>query len=181
MFAQAAGKFGSRPLVDFLGRRFTYAQLHAEAIAFAAGLQRLGVKKGDRIGLYLPNVPIYVSAYFGAAMAGASLVNFSPLYTAPELAAQVENSGTRILVTLDSAALLPTALEVQRSSSLETLIVGSLGAMLPLTKRILLKLLGRKALSPVPAAPGVTRWEDCLAASTPKPVPLDPEVITDCP
>ena len=176
MFAQAAGTFGSRPLVDFLGRRFTYAQLHAEATAFAAGLQRLGVKKGDRIGLYLPNVPIYVSAYFGAAMAGATLVNFSPLYTAPELAAQVEDSGARILVTLDSAALLPTALQVQHSSSLETLIVGSLAAMLPLTKRILLKLLGRKALSPIPAAPGVMRWEDCLAASAPVPVALDPEV-----
>ena len=175
MFAQAAGEFGPRPLVDFLGRTFSYAELHAEAVRFAAGLQELGVNKGDRVGLFLPNVPIYVSAYFGAAMAGATLVNFSPLYSAAELAAQVEDSGTRILVTLDSSALLPTALEVQRSSSLETLIVGSLAAALPPVKRILLRLFGRKALTPIPAASGVLRWEQCLGADSPNPVTIHPE------
>ena len=175
MFVQAAGEFGPRPLVDFLGRTFSYAELHAEAVRFAAGLQELGVNKGDRVGLFLPNVPIYVSAYFGAAMAGATLVNFSPLYSAAELAAQVEDSGTRILVTLDSAALLPSALEVQRSSSLETLIVGSLAAALPPVKRILLRLFGRKALTPIPAASGVLRWEQCLGADSPNPVTIHPE------
>lgn len=175
MFGQAVASFGPRPLIDFLGRRFSYSDLHAEAVAFAAGLQRLGIRKGDRVGLYLPNAPIYISAYFGASMAGATLVNFSPLYTAAELAAQVEDSGTRLLVTLDSAALLPTALEVQRNSSLETVVVGSLGAMLPITKRILLKLFGRKSLSSIPASPGVLRWGELLDAAQPKPVEIDAE------
>ena len=174
MFSAAVRQYSDRPLVDFLGRKFSYAQLHDEALRFAAGLQKLGVRKGDRVGLYLPNAPIYLSAYFGAAMAGATLVNFSPLYTAPELAAQVEDSGTRIIVTLDSAALLPTALEVQRTSSLEKLIVGSLGAMLPPVKRVLLGLFGRKSLTPIPAAAGVMRWEQCLASSVPVPVAIDP-------
>ena len=175
MFAAAAAQRGAAPLVDFIGRRFSYAQLFAQAQAFAAGLQALGIGKGDRVGLYLPNVPIYISAYYGAAMAGATLVNFSPLYTAHELAAQVEDSGTRLLVTLNSSALLPTALEVQRTSSLETLVVGSLGAMLPLTKRVLLALLGRKALSPIPPAANVLRWEALLGKDPPTPVTLDPE------
>ncbi len=175
MFGQAVARFGARPLVEFMGRRFSYFDLHAEAAAFAAGLQALGVAKGDRVGLYLPNVPIYVSAYFGAAMAGATLVNFSALYTAPELAAQVEDSGTRLLVTLDSAALLPTALKVLESSSLERLVVGSLGAMLPFTKRVLLKLLGRKALTPIPHRDDVTRWEDLLVRTPPAPVAIDPQ------
>jgi len=175
LFAEAVRQFDKRPLVDFLGRTFSYSQLHEEASRFAAGLQKLGVKKGDRVGLYLPNAPIYVAAYFGALMAGATLVNFSPLYTAPELAAQVEDSGTRIIVTLNSAALLPTALEVQRTSSLETLIVGSLGTMLSLPKRVLLALFGRKSLTPIPAAAGVLRWEQCLAATAPDPVAIDPE------
>ncbi|HEX4847693.1 MAG TPA: AMP-binding protein [Novosphingobium sp.] len=174
MFAAAAARHGPRPLVDFLGRTYSYAALHAEAQAFAAGLQRLGVKKGDRVGLFLPNVPIYVSAYYGAALAGATLVNFSPLYTAQELAAQVEDSGARLLVTIDSAALLPTALEVQRTSSLETLVVGSLGAMLPWTKRVLLKVFGRKAVVPIPAGPSVLRWAEVLGPGAPQPVPLDP-------
>lgn len=175
MFAAASAQHGARPLIDFIGRQFSYAQIHAEAQAFAAGLQALGIGRGDRVGLYLPNVPIYVSAYYGAAIAGATLVNFSPLYTAAELAAQVEDSGTRLLVTLNSSALLPTALEVQRSSSLETLVVGSLGAMLPLTKRVLLALLGRKTISPIPQSADVLCWEAVLGKVPPTAVPLDPE------
>ncbi|WP_374418964.1 AMP-binding protein [Novosphingobium arvoryzae] len=174
MFAQSAARFAERPLVDFMGRAFTYAALHSEARAFAAGLQRLGVAKGDRIGLYLPNVPIYVSAYYGAMLAGATVVNFSPLYTAQELAAQVEDSGTRLLVTIDSAALLPTALEVLKTSGLERLVVGSLAAMLPLAKGLALRLLGRKSLTRIPARPDVIRWEDALARTDPAPVLLDP-------
>ena len=173
MLADAVSRFAHRPLVDFLGRRFSYAAIHREAVAFAAGLQRLGVAKGDRVGLFLPNVPIYLSAYFGASLAGATLVNFSPLYSAAELAAQVRDSGTRLLVTLDSAALLPTALTVQREAALETLVVGSLGAMLPWSKRLLLRLFGRKALAVIPAQPGVLRWEQVLAQTPPQPVPLD--------
>lgn len=174
MFAQSAARFAERPLVDFMGRAFTYAALHAEARAFAAGLQRLGVTKGDRIGLYLPNVPIYVSAYYGAMLAGATVVNFSPLYTAQELAAQVEDSGTRLLVTIDSVALLPTALEVLKTSGLERLVVGSLAAVLPLAKGLALRLLGRKSLTRIPARPDVIRWEDALARTDPAPVLLDP-------
>ncbi len=175
MFAEAASRYGPQPLVDFIGRRYSYAGFYAEAQAFAAGLQALGIGKGDRVGLYLPNAPIYISAYYGAAMAGATLVNFSPLYTANELTAQVEDSGTRLLVTLNSAALLPTALAVQRQSSLETLVVGSLGAMLPWSKRVLLALLGRKALTPIPQAANVLRWEAVLSKQPPAPVALDPE------
>lgn len=109
MFADSVARFGDRPLVDFMGRRFSYAELAQEARAFAAGLQQLGIVKGDRVGLFLPNVPIYISAYYGAMLAGATVVNFSPLYTPTELAAQVADLGTRLLVTVDSSALLPTA------------------------------------------------------------------------
>ncbi|MEY4473985.1 MAG: hypothetical protein RL671_2289, partial [Pseudomonadota bacterium] len=73
MFADSAARFADRPLVDFLGRTFSYADLHAEARAFAAGLQQLGITKGDRVGLFLPNVPIYLAAYYGAMIAGATV------------------------------------------------------------------------------------------------------------
>jgi long-chain acyl-CoA synthetase len=95
LFEQSAGRFGERPLVDFLGRTYSYRQLHAEAQAFAGWLQHRGIAKGDRVGLFLPNVPNYVSAYYGAMIAGAIAVNFSPLYTLAELAAQVADSGTQ--------------------------------------------------------------------------------------
>ena len=173
-FAASVAAHGSRLLVDFMGRAYSYAQLHAEALRFAAGLQKLGIARGDRVGLFLPNVPHYVAAYFGASIAGATLVNFSPLYTAAELAAQVADSGTRLLVTVDSAALLPTALKVLDGSALEKLVVGSLAAQLPALKGLAMRLLGRKSLTPVPARPDVLRWEAMLADGPPAPVAIDP-------
>jgi len=156
------------PLIDFLGRRYSYRTLHAEAVRFAAGLGKLGIGRGDRVGLFLPNVPIYLSAYYGAMMAGAVVVNFSPLYTADELCQQVEDSGARVLVTIDVASLLPTALDVLDRSPLETLVVGRLGAMLPPLKRVALKLLGRKSLAEIPARPDVLRWDEALGQAGPR-------------
>lgn len=163
------------PLVDFLGRTFSYKELWRAAEGFAAGLQQAGFGPGDRIGLYLPNVPHYVSAYYGAMMAGATLVNFSPLYSAEELEAQVVNSGTRLLVTVDSKALLPTALEVLDNSPLERLVVTRLADMLPATKGWGLRLFGRGQLTPVPRRADVTGWGDFRLHSVPEPVAIDPE------
>ena len=173
-FAASVAAHGERVLVDFMGREYTYADLHGEALRFAAGLQRLGIARGDRVGLYLPNVPNYVAAYYGASIAGATLVNFSPLYTATELAAQVADSGTRLLVTVDSSALLPTALEVLDASDLEMLVVSSLAGQLPALKGLALRLLGRKSLTRIPARPGVLRWDAVLAQGRPAPVAIDP-------
>lgn len=173
MFADSAARFANRPLVDFMGRSFTYAELWRDARAFAAGLQQLGIDKGDRVGLFLPNVPIYVAAYYGAMLAGATVVNFSPLYTAAELAAQVADSGTRLLVTVDSSALLPTAEAVMAQSALEWLVVGSLAGQLPWIKGLAMRLLARKSLAPVPEQ--ALHWDDLLVDAAPAPVALDPE------
>ncbi len=174
MFAAAAARYPDRPLVDFLGRHFSYAQLHREARAFASYLQVSGLARGDRVGLFLPNVPIYVSAYYGAALAGMTLVNFSPLYTVDELAAQVRDSGARVLVTLNSAALVPNALKVLDATALERLIVCELGRMLPWPKRLALAVLGRKAVVPMPAHRAVFSWQQCLSGDEPAPVEIDP-------
>jgi long-chain acyl-CoA synthetase len=162
MFGRTAARQPDAPLVDFLGRSYSYAALHADALRFATGLRERGVAKGDRIGLFLPNVPIYVAAYYGAMMAGAVVVNFSPLYTADELCQQVEDSGTRMLVTIDVASLLPTALDVLDRSGLETLVVGRLGTMLPPGKRLALKVFGRKSMAAIPERPDVLAWDRLL-------------------
>ena len=95
-------------------------------------------------------------------MAGAVVVNFSPLYTAEELAAQVEDSGTRLLVTLDSPMLLPTAVDVIDRSSLETLVVARLADALPKMKSLALRTLGRKQIASVPSRSDVGQWSDWL-------------------
>ncbi len=173
MFAATAARYAGAVLVDFVGQRFSYGALYAQAQAFAAGLQELGVSKGDRVGLYLPNVPIYVAAYFGAMLAGATVVNFSPLYTAQELEAQVADSGARLLVTLDVPALLPTAITVLRATALERLIVGRLGEMLPFPKGPLVRLFGLGQTAPLPKAPDIISWRAALSAKAPRPVALD--------
>src|SRR3546814_13871549 len=115
--------------------------------------------KGDRVGLFLPNVPHYVAAYYGALAIGATVVNFSPLYTAAELEHQVEDSGAKILFTLSAKALLPTALEVLDNSSLERLAVGSVAGALPPAKSILFRLFRRSETVERPHDPRIRPGE----------------------
>lgn len=158
------------PLLHFLGRTYSYQEIYSEAQRFAAGLLEMGIKKGDRIGLFLPNVPIYASAYYGAMMAGAIVVNFSPLYSVEELEWQVQDSGTRALVTLGVPELYETASKVLAGSELETLIVGSLPNMLPKMKGIALRLIGRSKLAKVTYRNNVKAWDDVLS-DTPTKLP----------
>ncbi len=79
MFARTAQASPDAPLLHFLGRTYPYRELLSDAQAFAHALRARGIAEGDRVGLFLPNVPSYVAAYYGAMMAGAVVVKFSPL------------------------------------------------------------------------------------------------------
>ena len=150
------------PFLHFLGRSYSYGAIEEEARRFAAGLIARGIAPGDRVGLFLPNVPIYASAYYGAMMAGAIVVNFSPLYTVEELAWQVEDSGTRLLVTLDVPELYANAASVLDQSALETLVVGSLADMLPWYKGLALKTIARSKVAKVGFSDTTQRFADVL-------------------
>ncbi|WP_073973174.1 AMP-binding protein [Erythrobacter donghaensis] len=162
------------PFLHFLGRTYSYAQIHKQARAFAAGLQALGIAKGDRVGLFLPNVPIYAAAYYGAMMAGAVVVNFSPLYSVEELSWQVGDSGTKVLVTVDVPELYKTASKVLGGSALETLVVGSLADMLPWYKGIALKLLKRDQIADVAYGAAIRSWGEMTPGTAPAPVEVTP-------
>ncbi len=162
MLARTVAFDPQAPFLHFLGRTYSYGEIHQEAARFAQGLIHAGIAKGDRVGLFLPNVPIYASAYYGAMMAGAVVVNFSPLYTVEELAWQVGDSGARMLVTLDVPELYDTAVKVLGASNLETLVVGRLSAMLPRVKGIALKLFKRSQIANVEYSDAVRRWNDML-------------------
>ena len=163
MLEQSAARHADRPLIDFLGRRYSYAETLDGANRVAAGLARLGYGPGDRIGLFLPNVPHYLAAYFGILKLGATVVNFSPLYTVEELAHQVEDSGTRALFTLSASALLPTALKVLDASSIERLIVGSVAGALPATKSLFYRLFRGKEVTKRPDDPRITAFSTLIA------------------
>lgn len=173
MFFRSAGRKGAAPLLDFMGRKYSYAETAQGVCRVAKGLQRLGVGKGDRIGLFLPNVPHYVAAYYGAMAAGATVVNFSPLYTVDELAHQVADSGTTILFTLSANALLPTAIKVLEGSTLERLIVGSVAGALPVGKALFYRLFKGSETAERPNDPRITSFSDLIAndgAFTPVPI-----------
>src|SRR5690606_30088164 len=144
MLAESVARRGDAPMLDFMGRRFSYREVAGGVARVARGLQQRGIGKGNCVGLFLPNVPHYVAAYYGALAAGATVVNFSPLYTIAELEAQVEDSGTDLLFTISAAALLPTALAVLDGSSLKQLVVGSVAGGLPAAKSVLYRLFKRR-------------------------------------
>lgn len=163
------------PFLHFLGRTYSYGEIFADAQRFAAGLQAIGISNGDRVGLFLPNVPIYAAAYYGAMMAGAIVVNFSPLYSVEELSWQVGDSGTRVLVTLDVPELYKTAAKVLEGSALETLVVGSLAKMLPWYKGAALKLLKRSQIADVAYGPAIKSWADMTPDRPIAPVEVTPQ------
>ena len=163
MLAEASAPRPGAPLIDFMGRHYSYGETLDGARRVAAGLHGLGIRAGDRIGLFLPNVPHYVAAYYGALMLGAVVVNFSPLYSVEELADQVADSGTRLLFTLSATALLPTALAVLEASALERLVVGSIAGALPAGKSILYRMLRRKEVAARPHDPRITSFSTLIA------------------
>lgn len=160
---------------DFYGARTSYAELAVEADRFAAGIQALGMGPGDRLGLFLPNCPQYPIAYYGALRAGLVVVNFSPLYSAEELTAQVEDSGVRTMVCLDAAALLPTISAVLESSTLERLIIGSIADVLPQPKATLFRLFRRRERTPFRRDAAHVPFGQLLLPGTPRPHVIDAE------
>ena len=120
----AAQRFGALPALQFMDKRITYSELEGLANRAAAGLQKLGVGPGVRVGLYLPNTPRYVIAFFSVLKAGGVVVNYSPLDALRTLERKIEDSETDFLVTLDVASLYPQAEKLLASTRLKRLVVG---------------------------------------------------------
>ncbi|MBI5877761.1 MAG: long-chain fatty acid--CoA ligase [Chloroflexi bacterium] len=97
---RAADLFPDHVAIHFYGARMRYRFLGDAVNRFANALIALGVQKGDRVALHLPNTPQFVIAYYGALKAGAVVVTHSPLYTEPELAQQLNDCGAETIVTL---------------------------------------------------------------------------------
>lgn len=146
----AVAQFGGNRAVDFLGKVYTYAEIGKLVDRAAAGFQKLGVKKGVHVGLFLPNCPQHLICYFGILKAGGTVVNFSPLYSEPELMHQIEDSHTDIMVTLNLTALYPKMAAVLGKCRLKTLVVGTMTEVLPFPKSLLFPLVRGKDIARVP-------------------------------
>lgn len=137
--------------IDFMGAITTYKDLAVRVAHAAKGLQQLGVRKGDRIGLFLPNTPAYVILYYAALRIGGTVVNFNPLYAEREIEKQIKDSGCKIMATIDMPAILGKLQSMIGKTPLETIIVARLQDMLPKLTGFLYSLVKRKDIIAIPS------------------------------
>lgn len=139
-------KYPDHVALSFFGKHITYKQLGHLVEHAARGLQDIGVKKGTKIGLFLPNCPHYVIMYYATLKLGATVVNFNPLSAFKEMRDQVVDSGATIIVTLDLKELFSKVQALLNSTTLERVIVGRLQNYLPFPKNFLFPILKHKEL-----------------------------------
>ena len=146
LLERAVAKWGDRPAIDFMDRQFTYREIGALTNKVAKGLQAQGLKKGDRIGLFLPNCPYFMIFYFGILKAGGTVVNINPLYADREVAHLLNDSGAEMVVTLDLTDLYGKLAPMFGHTPLRKIIVCPMGDILPMAKRVLFTLAKRKEI-----------------------------------
>ncbi len=159
-------KYAGRVAYSFMGRDITFAQTDSLSQAFAAYLQGLGLVKGDRVAVMMPNVPQYPVAVAAILRAGLVLVNINPLYTPRELEHQLKDSGSKAIVILENFA---TTLEkCIAASPVKHVVLCSMGDQLGLLKGALVNYMVRHAKKMVPAfsLPGAVRYNEAIARGT---------------
>lgn len=140
---QTVSKYPQQTALIYYGTKISYAQLALLVKRFARSLQRLGIQKGDRIALALPNIPQYPIAFYGAMKAGAVVVPTNPLYTEREMQHQLADSGARVLIMLDT--FYPVVRAIRAHTQLEHVIITSVTDFLPPVLRLLYPLSQRRA------------------------------------
>ncbi|MBS0593164.1 MAG: long-chain fatty acid--CoA ligase [Proteobacteria bacterium] len=153
ILAHAASNWPDRPAIEFMGKRLSYRELDDLSSRVAKGLQQLGVKPGVHVGLFLPNTPHCMIAFFGVMKAGGTVVNYSPLDAAKVLEHKIGDSRTDLLFTLDLAALYPQMAAMLGKTRLAKLIVGNIGEMSPAPDAVNAQLKAAKQLADV-------AWDD---------------------
>ena len=125
MLNLAAAQFNDRPATAFMDARLSFGELKAQADKLATALWRLGIGKGDRVGIMLPNCPQYLISFFAIVRLGAIVTNVNPIYTPREVELVARDSGMRAMITLD--LLAGTVLGVQSETQIEQIITTCVG------------------------------------------------------
>jgi long-chain acyl-CoA synthetase len=161
----AARDYPSAPALHFQGRTVSYAQLAEQAWRFAGALAGLGVGKGTKVGLVLPNCPQVVIAFFGALRLGAVVVQNNPLYTKRELGHQLGDAGVEVVICLDLAYERIKA--VREQSAIREVVVTSLLDELPAVRRVIAPYTrrGKAAAAAIGKDEPVRRWRDLMAST----------------
>ena len=165
-----------QPCLDFMGRVSTYAEIGDMVNRAAKGFQNLGVRKGDRVGLCLPNCPYYVISYFAAMKVGATVVNFNPLYTESEIQNQISDSGTTVMVTIDLKSIFPKVEAALNTTALRSIVICSLSDALPPVKELLFNVLKRGEIAEISEDIRIRSFDKLVSkGNDPDPVEIDPK------
>ena len=139
---EAARKYPNNPCTIFKGAVITYKEMNDFTDRLAAGLAELGIKKGDRVGLFMPNTPQFVMAYFAVLKIGAVVVATNPLYSPREIEHQVNDAGVEIMLVMSN--FYNTIKQVQPNTKIRTVIVTNLKEALPPVLSLLFTLTKEK-------------------------------------
>lgn len=142
LLENSAQKYPDRACTIFKGAVISYKEMNAITDHIAAALVAMGVKKGDRVGIFMPNTPQFVMAYFGILKAGGVVVATNPLYTPPEIEYQVNDSGVEIMFVMTN--FYKTIKAAQPKTKIKKLIVTNIKETLPPVLRVLFTLAKEK-------------------------------------
>lgn len=139
---QAFESMPNKVAIHFMGRELTYKELYESALKFANYLRSLGLEKGDRVAIMLPNCPQAVIAYYGTMYAGGVVVQTNPLYTERELQYQMADSGAKVILVMD--ILYPRAMKILHETNIENVIVSGIKDYLPFPKNLVYPFIQKK-------------------------------------
>jgi len=164
VFEKSCARFGNNTAFINFGAELSYRQVDEHSRSFAAFLQSLGLIKGDRIAIMMPNVLQYPVSLFGALRAGLVVANTNPLYTARELKHQLNDSGARAIVIMENfASVLESVID---ETKIEHVIITSMGDLVGFPKGTIMNFVLRHVKKMVPSyrLPGAVLFRKALAA-----------------
>ena len=156
-------QYADRTAYSFMGKDISYAETDAQSRALAAYLQSLGLARGDRVAIMMPNVPQYPATVAAILRAGYVIVNVNPLYTARELEHQMKDSGAKAIVIIEYFAA--TLQKCIANTQIKHVVLASMGDRLGGLKGMIVNFVVRKVKKLVPAfsLPGAVRYNDAIA------------------
>ena len=146
----SATKYPDQTFTIFNGAEKTYAQVQNASNKVAVFLANQGIRQGDKVAIFLPNLPHFPEILFGILKAGAVAVNCNPIYTPSELKYQLKDSESRMVFCMDHPEFYPNAVQAARGTQVETIVACNVKSHLPKLKAILGSLLGK-----IPKAPKI--------------------------
>lgn len=146
----AAVRWPENIALDFFGKTYTYARLKEMVNRIAHGMQKMGVGRGTRVGLFMPNCPQYVMTYYAALKVGATVVNFNPLYSHHEIEHQLKDAHVEIMVTVNLSLTYGKLTPFIGNSSLRKIIICNFAEAMPMAKRALFVAAKQKEIFNAP-------------------------------